>query len=557
MIGRLGVPLAFFTIIFATPALSQNSTVSCWDEIPATSSLSWKPCYTDFTCANLQVPLDHEDASAGTTNIALLRWETPNQPAMGDIILNPGGPGSSGVGWLLRGKNRLVNLLGTSYNLVGMDPRGVNNSGPSVDCFPGQPFVREYYYSLLNTNYDPANEQEVRNFWTAAGGYGDWCAQTLNQTARYVNTPATARDMLTYAEALAESRGEPKDEAKLNYYGVSYGSTLGTTFASLFPERVGRMIISGVVDAEEHYGGTWMHSLRQADATMTKFFELCYEARSACAFFKNDSSAQDMQERFDALIADLKREPISVSDPRFLQFPKVIKWADVMYGVLLAVYNPSSFPTTAGILAQLEQRNATSMIKLTSELDIPKGIMPPSDCSEPSVKYGEVGTRNIVGCNDQHGSYNISSFEKMQQHISYLDNVSRYLGSIWSGTIPVYCRKHAFVPPESQIFPGYKETQTANPLLFAENTLDPISSFAEKMANFYTGSVILKQDAVGHGTTAAVSNCTSAHFSNFMQTGKLPAAGTICDIQDPNPFLVGISEGGNRSVERRGLPFLH
>lgn len=170
MIGQVKALAAFSTIIVATSAFPHNSTASCWAEIPVTSSLSWKPCFTEFTCANLQVPLDYEDASAGTTTIALMRWETPNQPAMGDIILNPGGPGSSGVGWLRRNKNRLASVLGTSHNLVGMDPRGVNNSGPSVECFPGQPFVREYYNSMLNINYDPSNDQEVLNFWTAAGG---------------------------------------------------------------------------------------------------------------------------------------------------------------------------------------------------------------------------------------------------------------------------------------------------------------------------------------------------------------------------------------------------
>jgi len=134
---------------------------------------------------------------------------------MGDIIPNPGGPGGSGVGWLWGNEKLLTSILGSAYNIVGMDPRGVNNSGIHIDCFPGQPSVRDYYDMRYYSNYDPTSDKDLLNHWTDVGGFGDWCAQSLNQSARYANTPATARDMLTYAEMLAECHGEPTREPDL------------------------------------------------------------------------------------------------------------------------------------------------------------------------------------------------------------------------------------------------------------------------------------------------------------------------------------------------------
>ncbi|KAF2726625.1 alpha/beta-hydrolase [Polyplosphaeria fusca] len=505
-------------------------------QVPHSSSLEWTPCFTNYTCANLLVPFDYEDASVGNVNVAFIRWETPNQPAMGDIVLNPGGPGGSGVDYLLSSLADLTRLFGTSYNVVGMDPRGVNNSGPHVDCFEGKPWVRDYYDNQYYTDFDPHSPKDVLNHWTDAGSFGDWCAQALNETARYANTPATARDMVSYIEALAESKGESKEDAKLDYYGVSYGSTLGTTFASLFPDRVGRMIIDGVVDAEEHYGGSWLNNLRLGDKSMQKFFEYCYEAGPACTFFQNDTSADGVKARFDALLADLNAHPMSVSDPTLVQFPTFLTGAELISWMLLSVYDQNTFPLTASILVECEQRNASSIFELLASAGVSKGIT------------------ITIACNDMQSNYNISSPEKYQKYIDDLEGVSHYLGIAWSPVITVNCWKHSFVPPQSQIFKGFTTTHTANPILFTTNTIDPVASFADKMVQFYPGSVVLKQDVVGHGLQLAKSKCTSKYLTEFMEKGTLPPAGVVCDVEDPNPFLA--SAPAKRSLTRRGTPFL-
>jgi len=214
------------------------------------------------------------------------------------------------------------------------------------------------------------------------------------------------------------------------------------------------MVIDGVVDAEEHFDGSWLHSVQLADEAIAEFFKMCFEAGPACAFFRNDSSANSMQKRYDALIADLKNAPISLSDPRFVQFPMILTWVDVAGWMLINIYSQSGFKDAATVLAELEHRNATALNTLAVALGTPAGVTPPSECDWNESYYGETEAKLIIVCNDQHGRYNISSAEKLKEFVHELEGISHYIGDVWSSVITLNCRNHAFMPPESQIFQG-------------------------------------------------------------------------------------------------------
>lgn len=222
--------------------------------------------------------MDYENTSAGATSVAFIKFPAAKQPALGDAITNPASPGGSGVNYVLSPHATLTSIMGTSYNLIGTDPRGVNNSGPNIDCFEEDPSLRDYYDGQYYSKYNPRRPISVKEHWTDAGGFGEWCGRTLSQDAKYANTPATAHDMLYHTELLAESQGKPRGKSKLDFFGVSYGSTLATTFAALWPERVGHMIIDGIVDVEDHYGGGWTQTILQADEAVAAFNKFCLEA---------------------------------------------------------------------------------------------------------------------------------------------------------------------------------------------------------------------------------------------------------------------------------------
>lgn len=433
-----------------------NSTTNGSDitfaDIHITQDIQWVPCYGgNFTCVSLEVPLDYDDPTIGSTNIAFVKHAASAQPALGDMILNPGGPGGSGVGMVLD-YERWKPLLGQRYNLIGMDPRGVNNSGPNVDPLIDTPALRNEYATEMGFEYDSKSPAAVKKTWVHAGAYGDFASQKLSDDVNYVNTPAVARDMLHFTELAAGSRGESKEEAKLNFFGVSYGSILGTTFAQLFPDRVGHMIIDGVMDPSDYYDGVWKKSVTQGDDAVRTFASQCFEAGSKCPFFANDSSSDAILRRLDAVLQDLEENPIGVSDPYWFDFPAVVNHMDLHGLILLSTYNSyERFPLLAHALAELQHRNATSLALLSS-----KGVNLPGDttCDAPTPAYNLALTKYITACNDMDGRYNISSIKKYQEYIDDLEDVSKYLGPPWARVMTLYCRKLRFSPPSSQKFAG-------------------------------------------------------------------------------------------------------
>ncbi|KAJ4304877.1 hypothetical protein N0V90_000405 [Kalmusia sp. IMI 367209] len=529
-----------------------NTSVSSFKDVPITKDIQYIPCFDNFTCTNLEVPLDYDDEDAGTTNIAFLRYEAAHQPAMGDIIFNPGGPGDSGVNNMIVLLDKLVALLGDSYNIVGMDPRGISNSGPLLDCFDGKPWLRDYYYTQIYAGIDPRSNVTLSVYYEMAGTFGTWCTQHLNETAKYVNTPATARDMLHYTELLAESQGKPRGDALVDYYGASYGTVLGATFASLYPDRVGKFLIDAVVDGNDYYHGNWSQNLLQADASVEAFFKYCAEAGPACALYRNGSTADDIKQRVDKILLDLEENPVPVIDPNFVQVPTVVTHWDVRSLIMIAMYNPPLYwPILAVGFADLENGNGSF-----TAYNAGKGIMPSSECNFAGQSSETLVPKEIVACNDNNKSFD-GSEESLVSLFEYQRGLSKYFGEVWPTVVVPLCRNLNTTPPKTQLFPGFKKVKTSTPILFADNTIDPVTSSYDLMAGYYEGSGILLQDAVGHGLVVTSSNCTSSYVQQYLKTGELPPANTTCET-DFNPFATlpaAKKRGLTPHIARRGFEF--
>lgn len=421
-----------------------NGSAIRFPDIPITKGLQWTSCYGgNFTCVNLEVPLDYDHPDIGTTNVALLRYEAATQPALGDLIINPGGPGGSGVATLLNTR-RWTALLGTKYNLIGMDPRGVNNSGPITDPLAATPEIRDEYIVEMGFEYDSKSPAAIQQTFVHAGAYGDFASQKLSQDVNYVNTPAVAHDMLHYAELLATSRGEDASTAKVNFFGVSYGSILGTTFAQLFPDRVGKMVIDGVMDPSDYYDGAWTKSITQADEAVLAFASQCFSAGPNCSFFANDTDPGAVLHRLDTILHGLEKEPIGVHS---FDFPAAVNHMDLRNLIMFSTYNSySRYPALALTLAELESGNATSLAQVSF-----RGVRLPTGPIEP---YQITLSKLVPACNDIDGRYNISSVEEYHEYIAKLESVSNYVGAAWARVMTLYCRKLNFSPPASQKMSG-------------------------------------------------------------------------------------------------------
>jgi pimeloyl-ACP methyl ester carboxylesterase len=199
--------------------------------------LPWTKCRRYFECATLKVPLDYADPAGPALGVKVLRLRA-SDPDMriGSLVVNPGGPGGSGVeyaqaaegGWIVGRAVRRV------YDVVGFDPRGVGMS-VAVDCLSDAQLDR-----FLNADPDPDTEAEVARAVKQAKMFADGCAARSPDLVGRIGTPAVARDLDILRSALGEEQ--------LDYLGASYGTYLGAIYADLFPHRVGRFVLDGAVD---------------------------------------------------------------------------------------------------------------------------------------------------------------------------------------------------------------------------------------------------------------------------------------------------------------------
>jgi pimeloyl-ACP methyl ester carboxylesterase len=198
-------------------------------------TLHWQPCRKKFSCTRLTVPLDYDHPQGRTIRIAVLKVPALDRKArIGSLLVNPGGPGGSGVDYVAAAAGTFGANLRRSFDLVGFDPRGVGASTP-LTCLSDRRLD-----AVLASDPDPDSAAERKHSDVLVKQFGAGCERHDAGLTAHVSTPEAARDMDVLRAALGDSR--------LSYFGFSYGTYLGATYAGLFPQRVGRMVLDGALD---------------------------------------------------------------------------------------------------------------------------------------------------------------------------------------------------------------------------------------------------------------------------------------------------------------------
>ncbi|WP_020672650.1 alpha/beta hydrolase [Amycolatopsis nigrescens] len=272
------------------PALGTNGAA-----VPA---LEWRPCHGKYQCAAAEVPLSYRDPGGSKIGLSVIRLPAtdPGQ-RIGSLFLNFGGPGTGGVGDLLRFGERYPEELRAKFDLVSFDPRGIGGSTP-ISC-PG-------------TENPPAGGSPMRPaqrdaFYAASAATGKSCADASGPLLAHLSSANVARDL----ELLRQGVGDPE----LNYLGYSYGSYLGATYANLFGDRVRALTLDGTLDLVANATGAPGTQNAPVDVRadvasaqrdeLDAFFAACVQAGPECAFSGGDPKA-----KFADIAARLSQGPI-------------------------------------------------------------------------------------------------------------------------------------------------------------------------------------------------------------------------------------------------------
>ena len=315
---------------------------------PVKSDLQWNKCFQTegpFECTTVQVPLDYNESS-GAISLSVVRLPATDQAhRIGSLFLNPGGPGGSGVDFTVgAGQFLFTPEVRARFDLVGFDPRGIARS-TALRCFgtPKQwgPFFTPFAFPLT------PEEEEA---WMASDRFlNDACAQRGGLIIDHMSTANVARDM----ERLREAVGD----AKLTYYGVSYGSFLGQVYANMFPNNFRALVIDGVLDpiAWVNQGSAipFSTALRSDDGamkTLNEFFRLCDAGGEEKSDFAPDS-ADRYKTMADKLLED---GPVEITLPD--GSTEVLNYSNLISLTLGPMYDSPSWEDFAGFLAFLEEQ---------------------------------------------------------------------------------------------------------------------------------------------------------------------------------------------------------
>ena len=356
----------------------------------------------------------------------------PNENYKGMVLYNPGGPGGPGTDSVFVDGVALQASVGTNYDMVGFDPRGIGLAFPHANCSVPSPASRRRSMStftgplLTQAYYDSINETATQT--------GAECEANIggpNEAGPHMTTRVVVQDLISIVDAFAETKEgkSVKDSNLLNYLGDSYGTFIGQMFGTLFPERVGRLAIDGVTSPEDTVTTIGLANLLFTDQVFETFFIYCHAAGPQNCPYYTGNSALDIYNRFEAAYFQLDAKHATAQ-----------KWknATTIENALLtlktallgSVYSPIMFfpylgPAILALEGALAAHTLPTWIQeiesLIDSLDSPNPTLTPTSPEAPVA----------VRCSDNNGLFYGKTFDDIKPQILVLEQQSNIGGQIW------------------------------------------------------------------------------------------------------------------------------
>lgn len=515
-------------------------------------SVRWRTCASAprFQCATVRVPLDYDRPQGRQLRLAVTRLPASGD-RIGSLFFNPGGPGGPGVASLQQGPEVFPQRLRQRFDLVSWDPRGIGDS-TAVQCF-ANPAAEDRFRA--HAPFVPANLAQTRAAERVAAGVARRCLRHNEALLRHMSTADTARDLDVLRAAVGDDR--------LRYWGISYGTLLGATYANLFPDRVGALTLDANV--RPHAWGTAprqrpllptflrQHSYLGAAATLRAFMRHCTRVGDGvCPFAERTRTATTA--KLDALMRQMRRHPGRLRAG--------MTFSDVQQRAANGLYFLDEWPNLAADL-QRAWTDAPGRSRVPTEAvasaraggDVAPGtaatgagadaaaIQPVAAGGAPRsrgaaevamrpgrVRYAGIGQQLGVVCGESPnpGSPRMARISAGATH--------RYgaLGPFWTW-VAGGCAQ--WLAQAADPYAGPWNTPTAAPILVVNTTHDPATplSSARVMARSLGDARLLVMRGYGHTALLNPSTCVNRYVTRYFVRGALPPVGTRCS-QDAQPF---------------------
>ncbi|OJD34142.1 nedd8-like protein [Diplodia corticola] len=472
--------------------------------------IQWGPCSLSqeptlpMVCGTLDVPLDYtQPNSSETLTLELAKVPAANQPAKGSILFNFGGPGIPGRVSLAYGAAQMQAMEGGYHDLITFDPRGTVNTLP-VSCYDSdEARAQAIQIALLGNASDVARG----TIWATSRAVADSCKENAEDIGGLVGTAFYARDLMQVVDALGDTDG------LLNFWGLSYGTTLGATVAAMFPDRMGNVLLDAVYNPHDYWRGQNIEMFTDTDKTFSHFLSACIDAGDTqCALASLNTTAKKLEASVYNLLDTIKYNPILYNNT-------LVDYSIVKGITMNTLYTPADYPTLAIFLHGLLTSNATEFGPII-DATIQSG--------ESRSTIGE--SWSAIECGDK--TQRQSTKEDIAWALDGQEAISR-LGGDWKAGSLMTCAQWQMQAKERYL--GDFRVKTKNPVLLVGNTWDPVTPFlsAKNLTYSLEGSVALEHRGAGHGSSAQISVCTSNAIRAYFLNGTMPAPGTVCEADVP------------------------
>jgi pimeloyl-ACP methyl ester carboxylesterase len=313
--------------------------------------MPWVPCDQGFECSRLYVPFDYAHPDGAVFMLPVVKLPAASPAArIGSLVINPGGPGGSGLEYALGAKSgEFTQEVLDRFDIVGFDPRGVGGSVPALRCLTGQQLDK--YFAVSEA---PAGAAGLAALVAANKAYEQACARNARALLPYVGTTAAARDLDVLRAALGDSR--------LTYLGKSYGTVLGASYAQQFPSRVRALVLDGAVAPQ--LGGVDL-DIAQASGFQVAFgqFAAWCVTQRGCPLPAGPGSPGAIS-KVSGLLAAAKAHPLSE-----LGGSQPANGAMLLLGIASALYSRSTWPILRDALSQaFRYGDGTLLVELADSL---------------------------------------------------------------------------------------------------------------------------------------------------------------------------------------------
>jgi pimeloyl-ACP methyl ester carboxylesterase len=454
-------------------------------------TVDWKDCGTGFECATISAPLSWQDADAGSIDLAL-KQHTATGTRQGALLVNPGGPGGSGIEFVSAAAQMVGQRVQDAFDIVGFDPRGVGESTP-VTCFDD---ARKD--ASLTMDFDQDTDEGLAAMAAEAAAWGAACAENTGALLGTVDTQSAARDMDLIRALLGQD--------KLDYLGYSYGTQLGATYAGLFPDRVGSMVLDGAIDITLDADQASAGQAAGFERALRNYVTDC-QGGSDCPL---TGSVDDGLRAIRGVLDKAFTDPYPTSSNR-----RVTRTL-AFYGIAVTLYDQNSWPALTQALDEVLTRGTGDTLLYLADFYNDRN-------DDGTFANNSAEAFRAVGCLDSRGTTDIA---EMRAQVAQIEEVAPTVGTFF-GFSGLTCSDWPY-PVAPQEFDLH--ATGAPPIVVIGTTNDPATPYAwaQALADTLDSGILLTFDGEGHTAYGRSNDCIGDAVDDFLVDGVAPADGTRC-----------------------------